>query len=176
MSSAGIAQEKDTSSTKSTETAVFASGCFWGTEYMFQNEKGVQSTTVGYTGGHTENPTYKQVCTGTTGHVEALQVVFDPKVVSYETLARRFFETHDPTQANGQGPDIGEQYHSVLFYANDEQKKTAEKLMAELKAKGIKVATRLEPAAKFWPAEDYHQKYYTKTGHLPYCHTYRKLF
>ena len=156
--------------------AIFASGCFWGTEYMFKDMKGVISTTVGYTGGKTENPTYKEVCTGTTGHKEALEIVYDPKIVSYETLAKQFFETHDPTQVDGQGPDIGEQYRSEIFYFDDEQKTIAEKLIEILKEKGLKVATIITPAAKFYPAEDYHQDYYVKKGSKPYCHIYRKKF
>lgn len=159
-----------------TETAVFASGCFWGTEAMFQNEKGVLSTRVGYTGGTKPNPTYREVCSGTTGHAEALEVVFDPRQTTYEVLARRFFETHDPTQVNRQGPDVGEQYRSAIFYQNEEQKKTAEKLIAELQQKGLKVATQVVPAQTFWPAEEYHQRYYEKTGKQPYCHFHRKLF
>lgn len=158
------------------ETAIFASGCFWGTEYMFKDVDGVLSTKVGYTGGFVENPTYQQVCSGQTGHAEAMEIVFDPAKVSYEKLARLFFETHDPTQVNRQGPDIGTQYRSGVFYLNDEQKAVAEKLVAELEAKGMKVATEVTAASKFWPAEEYHQDYYTKTGKQPYCHSYRKLF
>lgn len=166
----------DSSTTPTRETAVFASGCFWGTEYMFVKESGVISTRVGYTGGFVQNPTYQQVCSGNTGHAEALEVVFDPTKVSYEKLARLFFETHDPTQVNGQGPDIGEQYRSVIFYTDDAQKAVAEKLIAELEGKGLKVATQVVKASEFWPAEDYHQQYYTKNGKKPYCHSYRKLF
>lgn len=165
-----------TKDSETTATAIFASGCFWGTEYMFQKKKGILNMQVGYTGGWKQNPTYKEVCSGDTGHVEALEVVYNPKEVSYEELARLFFETHDPTQADGQGPDIGEQYLSKIFYTNDEQKKVAEKLIGILKEKGLKVATAVEPAQKFWPAEDYHQRYYEKTGKRPYCHAYRKLF
>ena len=159
-----------------TETAVFASGCFWGTEYMLAKARGVISTRVGYTGGTTLNPTYKQVCSGTTGHAEAVEVVFDRSKIGYEELARLFFETHDPTQIDRQGPDIGEQYRSVIFYRNEEQRRVAEKLIAELRAKGIRAATSVEPAGVFWPAEDYHQKYYEHKGTQPYCHFYRKLF
>nr|CAX69040.1 Peptide methionine sulfoxide reductase [uncultured bacterium] len=159
-----------------TETAVFASGCFWGSEHVFLKIPGVISTRVGYTGGRTANPTYKQVCTGTTGHTEAVEVVFDKTKTNYETMAKLFFETHDPTQVNRQGPDIGDQYRSVVFFANDEQKAVAQRLIAELQKKGLKVATKLEKATTFWPAEDYHQKYYTKTGGTPYCHIPRKLF
>jgi len=175
-SAAGGSASPQAGNIATTQTAVFASGCFWGTEYMFQKAKGVLSTRVGYTGGHKTNPTYKEVCTGTTGHAEAMEVVFDPKQTSFEELARLFFETHDPTQINGQGPDIGEQYRSGVYYQNEDQKQIAQKLVAELKTKGIRVATELQPASTFWPAEDYHQKYYQKTGKRPYCHSYRKLF
>lgn len=158
------------------ETAVFASGCFWGSEYVFRNIKGVISTRVGYTGGRRPNPTYEQVCTGTTGHLEAVEITFDPAQTTYETLARLFFETHDPTQTNGQGPDIGEQYRSAVFYRNPQQKETAEKLIRELKTRGVSAATQVLPAATFWPAEEYHQRYYEKTGGKPYCHVHTKRF
>jgi len=159
-----------------TQTAIFASGCFWGTEYFLQKLDGVISAESGYTGGTKENPTYEEVCTGKTGHAEAVQVVFDPEKVSYEELARVFFETHDPTQVNRQGPDIGTQYRSAIFYLNDEQKEVAEKLVALLREKGYDVATEITPAGTFWKAENYHQDYYTRTGGVPYCHGYRKLF
>jgi peptide methionine sulfoxide reductase msrA/msrB len=164
------------SAPKTTETAIFASGCFWGSEHVLRKAKGVLSTRVGYTGGRRPSPTYQQVCTGTTGHAEAVEVTFDPSQTSYEQLARLFFETHDPTQVNRQGPDVGEQYRSVIFYTNDEQKKTAEKLIDELKLKGLPVATQVVAASTFWPAEEYHQRYYEKSGGAPYCHSYKKLF
>ncbi len=128
------------------ETAYFASGCFWGTEYHFMKAEGVKATTVGYMGGHTQNPTYRQVCSGTTGHFETTEVIFDPAKTSYENLVKLFFETHDFTQTNGQGPDIGEQYRSVIFYANDEQKTIAEKYIQILRERGYKVATELRSA------------------------------
>lgn len=156
--------------------AIFASGCFWGTEYYLQKEKGVVSTTVGYCGGSIENPSYEDVCTGKTGHAESIEVIFDPKIISYENLTRLFFETHDPTQVNRQGPDIGTQYRSAIFYLDDDQKETAEKLIDILKNKGFKVATEVTRAGKFWKAEDYHQDYYILRGKTPYCHFYRKLF
>jgi peptide methionine sulfoxide reductase msrA/msrB len=158
------------------KTAIFASGCFWGTEYHFQRAPGVLSTRVGYTGGHKDNPTYREVCTGTTGHAEAIEVVYDPDQTDYETLARLFFETHDPTQIGGQGPDIGDQYRSVVFYVDDEQRIVTEKLIGLLTDMGYTVATEVEPASKFWPAEDYHQQYYDKTGKTPYCHIYTPRF
>ena len=158
------------------ETATLGAGCFWCVEAVLEQLKGVHSVVSGYAGGKTENPTYHDVCNGNTGHAEALEVVFDPAKVSYEKLARLFFETHDPTQVNGQGPDIGEQYRSAIFYTNDAQKAVAEKLIAELKGKGLKVATQVVKASEFWPAEDYHQQYYIKNGKKPYCHSYRKLF
>lgn len=162
--------------TESHDTALFASGCFWGTEYYLKKAAGVIATQVGYTGGTVQNPSYKQVCTGTTGHYECVQVVFDPNIISYEELTKLFFETHNPEQTNGQGPDIGPQYRSAIFYANDSQKQTAQQLITILTQKGLKVATELKPATHFWPAEDYHQDYYAKTGGSPYCHIYRKLF
>jgi peptide methionine sulfoxide reductase msrA/msrB len=153
-----------------TDKAIFAGGCFWGVEYYFQHAKGVISTQVGYIGGFKENPTYKEVCSHTTGHVEALEVTFDPSQTTYEELAKLFFEIHDPTQANGQGNDVGPQYLSEIFYFDDAQKATVEKLIGLLQLKGLKVATQLKKATKFWPAEDYHQQYYEKEGGTPYCH------
>lgn len=159
-----------------TDRAIYAGGCFWGVEYFLEQKEGVLSVTSGYIGGHKENPTYKEVCYTNTGHAEAVEVIFDPSKVSYETLTRLFFEIHDPTQVNRQGPDIGDQYRSEIFYLNDEQKKIAENLIAILKSKGYKVATRVTKATTFWPAEDYHQDYYDHKGTLPYCHGYTKRF
>jgi len=159
-----------------TETAIFASGCFWGVEYQLKKSGGLISTTTGYTGGKVKNPTYQQVSTGKTGHAEAVRVIFDSSKVTYEDLAKLYFETHDFTQVGGQGPDIGDQYRSEIFYINDAQKAAAEKLIAQLKAKGHNVATKLTPAEKFYDAEDYHQDYYKKTGKAPYCHIYKKIF
>ena len=165
-------QQPETASVR----AIFAGGCFWGVEYFFQKAPGVLSTRVGYTGGRTQNPTYQEVCRGNTGHVEALEVVYDPNVTNYETLARLFFETHDPTQLNRQGPDVGEQYRSAVFYLDNQQRDTAVRLIEELKANGYAVATTVEKASTFWPAEDYHQQYYTKKNGSPYCHIYQKRF
>jgi len=161
---------------KRTERAIFASGCFWGTEYHLSKVDGVISTTVGYTGGTKENPTYKEVCTGNTGHAEATEVVYDPSKVSYEKITRLFFETHDPTQVNRQGPDIGTQYRSEVFYLDDEQKEIAEKLIGILEDKGLEVVTEVTKASNFWNAEDYHQDYYDNKGSTPYCHIYTKRF
>jgi len=159
-----------------TETAYFAGGCFWGTEYYLQQMDGVISTRVGYMGGTTDKPDYDQVCSGTSGHAETVEVVFDPSRSGYEELARLFFEIHDPTQVDRQGPDVGDQYRSAVFYTDDEQRKMVEKLIGILKDKGYRVATELTKADTFWPAEDYHQDYYDRTGKLPYCHVYQKRF
>ncbi|MCK4889960.1 MAG: peptide-methionine (S)-S-oxide reductase MsrA, partial [Candidatus Aminicenantes bacterium] len=161
---------------KRTETAVFASGCFWGSEYHFERKKGVISTRAGYTGGTSENVSYEEVCSGTTGHAEAVEVVFDPSVISYEELAKLYFNTHDPSQLNRQGPDIGTQYRSEIFYESEDQKKTAEKLIKLLKDKGINVVTALSRSGKFWEAEKYHQNYYRNKGGTPYCHIYQDKF
>lgn len=150
--------------------AIFAGGCFWGVEHCFKAQPGVVETTVGYTGGTKENPTYAEVCSHTTGHLEAVEVLYDPVRVSYEELAKLFFEIHDPTQVDGQGPDIGEQYQSAIFYLNEEQREVAERLIRELEAKGLRIATQVRPASRFWPAEDYHQDYYEKKDEAPYCH------
>jgi len=158
------------------ERAMFAGGCFWGVEYFLQQARGVIRAVSGYTGGRTPDPTYKQVCTGDTGHIEAVEVLFDPKQTNYETLAKLFFEIHDPTQRDGQGNDRGEQYLSVVFYRDAKQKETAEALISLLHKKGFDVATQLRPAAKFYPAEINHQDYYFKNGKLPYCHRRVKRF
>ncbi len=156
--------------------AIFAGGCFWGVEYFMKQNPGVIRVTSGYTGGHTERPTYKEVCSKNTGHAEAVEVVFDPEKTDFEALAKLFFETHDPTQVNRQGPDIGTQYRSEIFYLNAEQKRIAEKLISELTDRGFDIATKVTEAGIFWPAEDYHQNYYENKGSKPYCHAYVKRF
>jgi peptide methionine sulfoxide reductase msrA/msrB len=157
-------------------TAIFAGGCFWGVEYFLQKEPGVISVTSGYTGGHVRNPSYKQVCTGTTGHAEAVKIMYDPGKTSYDKLLRLFLEIHDPTQIGGQGPDLGDQYRSEIFYLNEEQRKIAEKDINILKSKGYKVVTAVTKASEFFDAEDYHQDYYFNNGKVPYCHSYTKRF
>ncbi len=152
------------------ERAIFAGGCFWGVQALLAEGRGVIRTTCGYTGGHTDHPTYDQVCTHTTGHAEAVEVLFDPKQTSFEKVARLFFEIHDPTQHDRQGPDVGDQYRSAVFYTSEKQKATTLRLIAELRKKGLDVATEVTPATTFWPAEAYHQDYYRKTGKAPYCH------
>lgn len=158
------------------EKVYFSSGCFWGTEYYFMKAPGVVETKVGYMGGHKENPTYEDVIKGNTGHFESIEVTYDPSVITYGDLVRLFYETHDFTQLNGQGPDIGPQYLSNIFYVDDEQKAIAEKYTNLLLKMGYEVATMIVPATKFWKAEDYHQKYYEKKGGSPYCHVYTKIF
>lgn len=158
------------------EVAYFASGCFWGTQYHFEKTEGVISSEVGYMGGHTKNPSYREVCSGSTGHAETTKVVFDPSKTSFEELAILFFETHDPSQFNRQGPDIGTQYRSAVYYTSLEQKETIDKLSQILEAKGIEVVTELEEADIFYPGEDHHQSYYNKKGGSPYCHIYQKKF
>lgn len=158
------------------ETGIFAGGCFWGTEYYFQKAKGVVLTEVGYIGGMKEMPTYQEVCSGKTGHTEAVRVVFDPNQASYEEIAKLFFEIHDPTQAEGQGPDIGAQYRSAVYYLSDTQKQIAEKLIQALKANKYQVVTAVSKAGAFWKAEEYHQNYYENKGSQPYCHKRTKRF
>jgi peptide methionine sulfoxide reductase msrA/msrB len=158
------------------QKAYFAGGCFWGMEYYFQKMDGVISTRVGYMGGQKEEPTYAEVCSDNTGHAEAIEVVFDPSKTTFEDVARYFFEIHDPTQVDRQGPDIGEQYRSAVFYANEEQKQISRKLIDILEKKGFRIATELSEAGTFWEAEKYHQDYYLKNGHQPYCHSYVKRF
>jgi peptide methionine sulfoxide reductase msrA/msrB len=156
--------------------AYFAGGCFWGVEYYMQKLSGVISVVSGYSGGTVENPTYQQVCSGQTGHLEVVEVKYNPYKVTFEELTKRFLEIHDPTQSNGQGPDIGSQYLSAIFYSTEEEQKTANQLLDLLREREIKPATKVIKFDKFWKAEDYHQDYYNRKGSLPYCHSYKKLF
>lgn len=147
--------------------ATFAGGCFWGVQYAFQKVYGVVATRVGYTGGTFENPKYEDICTYTTGHAEAVEITFDPSKVSYEMLLDMFFHIHDPTQVNRQGPDIGNQYRSVIFYHNEEQRKKADIKVRGLAKSGMfarDIATMIVPVGRFWQAEDYHQNYFKKHG------------
>ena len=159
-----------------TAFAYFAGGCFWGVEYYFNKEKGVLDALSGFMGGHTKNPTYQDICYKDTGHLEVVKVNYNPSVVSYENLAKLFFEIHDPTQVNGQGPDIGSQYLSAVFVSNNKEKEIVEKLINQLESKGMHVVTKILMKQEFYIAEDYHQYYYQKTGKTPYCHTYIKKF
>ena len=158
------------------QKAIFASGCFWGTEYWLQKVPGIISVTSGYIGGHVKNPTYKQVCSGTTGHYEACEVIFNPDKVDFDTIAKIYFNTHNPEQANGQGPDIGSQYLPAIFYTSDDQKTQSEALLEQLRKKGLKPATEIKEASIFYAAEDEHQDYYFKHRKTPYCHVYKALF
>ncbi len=154
------------------DTATFAAGCFWCVEAIFQNLKGVESVTSGYAGGNVKNPSYEEVCTGTTGHAEACQIAYDPKQVSYKELLEAFWKTHDPTTLNRQGNDVGTQYRSAIFYHNDEQKNLAEHYKAELDSSGAfdkPVVTEIVPYTNFYKAENYHQNYFNEHGNQPYC-------
>lgn len=159
-----------------TEIATFAAGCFWGVQLEFNKMFGVLQTKAGYTGGQKNEPGYYEVCEGRTGHAEAVEIHFDPSVVSFEDLAREFFNLHDPTTLNRQGPDVGDQYRSAIFYHSPEQRATAEQLIKEVDESGEfvdRVVTQVLPAEKFWDAEDYHQHYFAKRG-MASCHIRRK--
>ena len=160
----------------SKEKAYFAAGCFWGVEYHFEKRKGVSSAVSGYMGGTIDNPDYDRVCSGKTGHLETVEVTYDPHKVTFRELAKLFFEIHNPEQKGGQGPDIGPQYESAVFYTDENQKKTVMELMEILKDKGIDPATKLLPAETFWKAEEYHQDYYERKNGTPYCHVYTERF
>ena len=154
------------------QVATFASGCFWCTEAIFQNVDGVEKVVSGYMGGKVKNPTYKEVCTGQTGHAEVIQLTYDPKKVSYDELLEIFWKTHDPTTLNRQGADVGTQYRSAIFYHNDEQKQLAEKYKKKLTEAEVfdqPIVTEITPASVFYKAEDYHQNYYNLNGDAPYC-------
>ena len=156
--------------------AYFSAGCFWGVEYYFKRLKGVTKTTVGFMGGAIQNPSYKQVKTGITGHLETIAVEYDPVEVSYEALVRYFFEIHDFEQTDGQGIDIGSQYLSAIWVANDQEQAIAEKIIDELTKMSYKVATKIKKVATFYQAEDYHQDYLDLRQETPECHVYRKIF
>lgn len=158
------------------ERAIFAGGCFWGVEHLLQQQRGVISVVSGYTGGKTSSPDYREVSSGRSGHAEAVEVIFDANQISYRDLAMLFFEIHDPTQENRQGPDIGPQYRSEIFYLDDIQRQTAQELIKTLKSKGYDVKTNVTKASKFYKAEEYHQDYYIKKGTQPYCHSYIRRF
>lgn len=156
------------------ETATFGAGCFWGVEHAFREIPGVTDTMVGYEGGTMPNPTYKDVCTDRTGHAEVVQVTYDEALVSYQKLLDAFFDLHDPTQRDRQGPDFGTQYRTVVFYHSPEQQAQAQKTIADLTAAGKyrrPIVTQVVPATTFYPAEDYHQRYFEKQGIAPTCHT-----
>lgn len=152
------------------QEAIVAGGCFWGVEHFLRQIPGVLKVESGYTGGHTLEPSYDEVCQGTTGHYEAVRIVFDPARTDYYQVIKRFFEIHDPTQRTGQGPDLGQQYQSAVFCYNVEQRQVAESLIQILQKKGYQVATKLLEVQVFWPAESYHQEYYLKHQKAPYCH------
>lgn len=154
------------------QTATLAGGCFWCLEAVFDEVKGVQGVESGYAGGHVDNPSYRAVCNGDTGHAEVVQVHFDPSVVSYRDLLNVFFAIHDPTTLNRQGADVGTQYRSAIFYHDDEQKRTAEELIKELNAQKIwdnPIVTQVERLDKFYMAEEYHQEYFARNPYQPYC-------
>ncbi|MCC5932221.1 MAG: peptide-methionine (S)-S-oxide reductase MsrA [Cyclobacteriaceae bacterium] len=154
------------------EIATFGNGCFWCTEAIFENLKGVHKVVSGYSGGHVNNPTYKEVCTGTTGHAEVVQIYYDPKVIGFDELLEVFWQTHDPTTLNRQGNDIGTQYRSVIFYHDQVQNQLAEKYKKELDKAAIwndPIVTEISPLEKFYEAEDYHQEYFQLNGNQPYC-------
>jgi peptide methionine sulfoxide reductase msrA/msrB len=153
-----------------TDTAYFAGGCFWGVEYYLEQAPGVLSVESGYMGGSTENPSYSEVSSHHSGHAETVRVVFNPKETSYEAVAKLFFEIHDPTQVNRQGPDVGNQYRSEVFYRSVEQKHITEELISRLEHNGYEIATQVKPAGTFYKAEEYHQDYYMRKGGTPYCH------
>jgi len=160
------------SNEKTTELATFGGGCFWCTEAVFRELRGVEKVESGYAGGTVPNPSYEAVCSGRTGHAEVVQVTYDPSVISYRDLLEVFFATHDPTTLNRQGADAGTQYRSTVLYADDEQRRAAEEVIAELERDGAfadPIVTTLEPLDRFYPAERYHQDYYARNGRQPYC-------
>lgn len=159
-----------------TAKAWFGGGCFWGVEHLLQQFTGVITVVSGYMGGESANPTYKEVCSGSTGHAEVVEITYDPALVTYERLAQAFFEIHDPTQLNRQGPDVGNQYRSTIFVANDQERKTIDSLIGILRKNGYDVVTEVDDVMPFYRAEEYHQDYYENKGTEPYCHRYTKRF
>jgi peptide methionine sulfoxide reductase msrA/msrB len=168
--------KKKVASNMTLAKAYFAGGCFWGVEYYLEKLEGVKEVTSGFMGGTVKDPTYYQVVRTKTGHLETVEVVYDPKKVSYETLVKTFFEIHDPTQADGQGPDIGSQYLSAIFVNTKEERRVVERLIELLEKKGLKIATKVLGKTPFYKAEEYHQDYYDRKGGTPYCHRRVKRF
>lgn len=178
----GQKSKPETKQTKMEETkvdltkldqATFGNGCFWCTEAIFQNLKGVEKVVSGYSGGKVKNPTYKEVCSGETGHAEVLRIYYDSKIISFDELLEVFWKTHDPTTLNRQGNDVGTQYRSAVFYHNEKQKELAIKYKAELNGSGAfskPIVTEISPVSEFYPAEDYHQNYFNENGEQPYCY------
>ena len=162
--------------TNNIKNAYFAAGCFWGVEYHFEKLKGVISVVSGYMGGDTLNPTYESICTGLTGHLEVVRVEYNESIVSYTELLKLFFEIHDFSQTNGQGPDIGSQYLSAIYYENEQEKHLCEETIAKLVSMGYGVATSIYKMVPFYEAEEYHQNYYERHQKMPYCHSYKKIF
>lgn len=161
---------------KKLETVIVGAGCFWGVEHWFKKLNGILSAVSGYSGGSLENPSYEQICTGKTGHFEVVEILFNKEKLDLEKVLKYFFEIHNFEQQNGQGPDLGEQYESVIFYQNEEQKQVAENLIQKLLEMNYQPATKILSAKSFYPAEIYHQNYYQKTGKKPYCHSYKQIF
>jgi len=176
VNSISLTFKKKNSTSKGLKKAYFAGGCFWGVEYYLEQIKGVKEVISGFMGGHVKNPGYDDVVKHKTGHLETVEVIYDPKEVSYETLAKMFFEIHDPTQTDGQGPDIGNQYLSAVFVNNNEERKVTNKLIKILESKGLKIATKVLDKTPFYSAEEYHQNHYKRKGGTPYCHSRVKRF
>jgi len=176
VNSASLNFDKKKAKVSMLKKAYFAGGCFWGVEYYLEKIKGVKEVTSGFMGGKLKNPGYYDVIRKKTGHLETVEVLYDPKKVSYETLAKTFFEIHDPTQTDGQGPDKGSQYLSAVFVSTKQERKTIDKLIKILESKGLKVATKVIPVAPFYAAEEYHQNHYMRKGGTPYCHRRVKRF
>jgi len=176
VNSVSLNFQKKKTQVETFKKAYFAGGCFWGVEYYLEKINGVKEVTSGFMGGHLKNPGYYDVVRKDTGHIETVEVVYDPSKVSYETLAKTFFEIHDPTQIDGQGPDIGSQYLSAIFVSSKEERETIERLIKMLESKGFKIATKINAKAPFYSAEAYHQDYYERKGSKPYCHRRVKRF